>query len=251
MQKQSTQLSEKNLKILVPKSNGVSFDKAFQLAKGKKDIIISNKKADKVLVETEIWKSFKEAFPIWTGTMTAYTEANKRIGSVVEYEDPNSKKIWTWEVPAGYRKEKNIILVAEHPDYDLVEEKNRIIVNTKNKIIVVENFPTRDGWYKTDENTAIPVNVPINSDSKEARYLYRLQERVGPLVRGDDDFFSYDNERDVDADDRPSLGLGVLVASETGCEAAAEKSEQKREILKTLKSLSDQIKELTEKVNKL
>jgi len=205
MQKQ-IEASEKNLKILVPYKDGVSFDKAFQLAKEKKKIIISNKLADKVLAETDIWKKYNIVFPIWTGTMTAYVEPNRRLGSAVEYEDPDSKLIWTFPVPIGFVGLKNTILAVEYPDYDLIKDGNRIVIRAgENKIIPVENFPKESGWYKRSDITRIPINIKIDLESSEIRYLYRTQKAVGPLARCD--------RRSIYANGRPSDGLGVLVVN--------------------------------------
>jgi len=223
------QLTEKGLKVLVPRSKGVSFYRAFLLAKEKNERIISNKEADEILVDSGDWCQYRNAFPIWTGTMTAYTKKGKRFDSVVEYEQPNSKKIWIWEIPAGYRNLKNSILVAEHPDYDLVKEKNRIFVDVpNNKIIVIENFPTSVYWHKINKETAVPVETGLylnGDDDNEVRLLHRIQKRVGPLARGyyNSYNFNYTNRRYISVGYAPSDHLGVLTVSR---EAASEKVEK-------------------------
>ena len=224
-----TQVAEIKPKILVTRSNGVSFDKAFQTAKKQKARILSNKELDRVLVETDTWKSVKDAFAAWSGTMTAYAEPGKKLGSAVEYQDPESKINWIFPVPAGYQRLKNAILVAEHPDYELVKEKeDRIVVNVpKDKIIVVENIPTENGAYAYDEKTRVPINQKMEcSENNAHRHFYRIDKRVGPVGRGGNILFHfYYYGRDVDfgfGDDRPSDRLGVLVAAEAAAPSTVQ-----------------------------
>jgi hypothetical protein len=226
-----TQLVEIKPKILVTRFNGVSFDRAF-LATEQGARILSNKELDKILVESDVWKSVKDVFAAWSGTMTAYAEPEKKLGSTIEYQDPRSKINWIFPVPAGCKGLKNAILVAEHPDYNLVKEKeNRIVVNVpKDKIIVVENIPTEEGSYAYDEKTRVPINQKMEcSENNSHRHFYRTLKRVGPVARGynylryyckdGSDYYacrSYVDRRYVGVGDihQPSDRLGVLVATE-------------------------------------
>jgi len=95
----------------------------------------------------------------------------------------------------------------------------------KSKILLVENFPKKGGWYKFDENTSIPINDPLSTDHERhigdrTKFLWRVQKRIGPIIRG----------HGLDAYAPPSTPLGVLT---TSCEG-----------------MCSQIRELTEKANK-
>jgi len=206
------QAEKTNLRALTPYAKGVSFDVAFQLVKERGVRIISNREADRILVETDVWKSVREAFPIWTGTMTAYAEPGKTLGSTVEYTDSESKLTWVLDVPSGFRKLTNSILVAEYPHYEFERKGDRIIVHPESgKLTVVENFPTVNGVYAYDENTRIPINQKMECDSgNKHRHLWRLDKRVGPVARGNVNIGCDYGRRDVGLYGRPSDRLGVV-----------------------------------------
>lgn len=75
-------------------------------------------------------------------------------------------------------------------------------------------LPLKDGFYQVDKLTGIPNGKPSNSDDKDARYLYRLQNEDwrGLLARGGYDVFY--GRRYVFADQNPSFALGVLAVKD-------------------------------------
>lgn len=222
---------QKPVRVLRSCSNGVSFDKAFQLAKSDGLILVSNKRADQLLNgPNQEWKSVKEAWPIHTGTMTAFTEPRKKLGATVKYKDPSSGITWVFEVPTGVglRSLRDVLLAVEHPNYDLEIQaaKKRIIVYPQKKLILpVTDFPAEDGWYATNPETAIPINQPLDSSDSNARMLWRIPTRVGSGVRGGS-YYGRDERRGVFVGDgsRPSDSLGVLTLVDSREAADAEKS---------------------------
>ena len=210
--------------ILAPRSNGLTALQLLQLPKKQRAKILTVKQHDYVLVETGIWKSCKEGYAAWAREMEAHTSPGKRLGSAIRYTDSNSKQLWVFEVPTGpLREAKDSILLANSDDCEVEVKKNRITVHVaEGKLSIIENFPAKDGWYQTDPTFGIPVNVPLSDSDSNARYLYRIDKRVGPLVRGYID--GYDYGRDVDADSQPSGRFGVLTLTDSHEVAATAKN---------------------------
>lgn len=200
-----------HLHVLVSRAKGVPFERALVLAEER--VIVSNKRLDRALVGSDEWRSVREAFWAWSGTMTAYREPGQKLGEKVEYTDSETGHRWVFAVPEAHRGEKNAILVAEHPDYELeADGKNRVV--HAEQVDLVQGFPSEDGWYLTDSKHGIPTGEEISSSNDDARYLWRIDSRVGPVAR----VLGYFNDRRyVYLYVRPSFGLGVVVeASEAG-----------------------------------
>jgi len=165
-----------------------SFIKLFQRVKTEGLIPISNKRANDLLARRIYGGAQIERidYAFRTGTMTAYAEPGKRIGSAIEggekgvfirhtwqghwdgspdrIEQVGTLPSWVFEVPPGLRNLKNVLLVAEYPNYELEEDeaKNRIVVHPQEKgVIVSENFPTKCGDYGIDPRTGITINKPL------------------------------------------------------------------------------------------
>lgn len=212
------QANGNQVRVLRTLSNGVSADKAFQLAKSEGLTLISNKRADGLLNgKDQEWKTVREAWPIHTGTMTAFVEPGKKLGATIEYKDPGSGLTWVFEVPTGIgmRSRKNALLAVEYPNYNLeVDGKNnRVIVTPQKKLIVpVADFPSDGGWYATDSVTGIPVNQPLDPGNPDARRLCRISKRVGTFARGYGYDYAYRRYIYLGYFDvsRPSYCLGVL-----------------------------------------
>ena len=227
-----TQANGNQVRMLRTLNKGVSADKAFQLAKSEGLTLISNKKADDLL-RTDEWKTVRGAWPIHTGTMVAFTEPGKKLGATVEYKDPGSGLTWVFEVPTGVglRNLKDTLLAIEYPNYDLVvdDKKKRVIVTPQNKLVVlVTNFPSENGWFATHPETAITINKPLDSGDPDARHLWRISQRVGPVVRGDCNLVRRGVSLGDDDYFWPSNSLGVLVEQELTLEAALKQLEQLR-----------------------
>jgi hypothetical protein len=200
---------EAKTRVLFPCSKGIPFNEAFQKAKAEGLIITSNARAD-VLLQKDGWRSVQNAWPIYTGTMTAYREPGNKIGSAVEYQDPETEEKWIFEVPLGFREDKNVILYVEHPDYDIEIDKRRFVVHANEGKLRIQSFPSKNGWYFAGQRSCIPEDMPIEEGKADARFLQRALLGVGPVVRGH--FFFDSSWRGISLDHRPSsTTFGVLV----------------------------------------
>jgi hypothetical protein len=108
------------------------------------------------------------------------------------------------------------MLVSVHPDYSLEIDGKDILVKHKS-MVIVDNFPEKNGWYLTDAMTGIPTGQQVNSNNPNARYLVRVDGagRIGPVARG---YVStnYINKRYAYLYLRPSGALGVAVEAPEG-----------------------------------
>jgi|GEM_PF-1098741 len=183
--------------------------------------ILANKEFDKRLVLSDTWKSEKEVYPAWTGTLVAFGKKDAKLGDVVKYTDSNAGITYIFEVPKEYQNERNAILVVNHGFSDdgnariLPNEKGREItynITEKSEIAIITRFPSSNGWYCADNKFGIPLGVEIPSDNRYARYLYKVENYVGLLARGGD--FGGVNRWYVGAGYRPSGRFGVLINTE-------------------------------------
>lgn len=111
------------------------------------------------LIKNHRWPDIREAFPLWTGTMTRYTKPEAKLGNQIVYNDPSSKERWVFPVPEASRDEKNAIIVVEHPDYTLGRDGKDIVINPNDmaKVEIVRAFPSEDGGYLTDPKHGLPT----------------------------------------------------------------------------------------------
>jgi len=183
--------------------------------------ILTNKEFDKRLVLSDTWKSERDAYPAWTGTLVAFKGKDEKLGDVVKYTDSKTNTTYLFEVPAEYQKERNAILVVNHGflasgDALIVpNEKGSIVaydITDKSEIALLRKFPSSNGWYCADNKFGIPLGVDIPSDNHYARYLYKVQNYVGLLARGYS-LLGY-NRWVVYAVDQPSDRFGVLISTE-------------------------------------
>ena len=212
-------------------NKGLTQVKAIATANDKGVRILSNKEFDQRLVLSDTYKSEREVYPAWTGTLVAFKGEGAKLGDVVEY---TSKGItYILEVPKEYQNEKNAILVVNHGFIDgkaiiVPSEKGSTItyeITDKSQIALLQNFPTSDGWYSADSKFGIPIGNEISSDNSDTRYLYKVQNYVGLLARGLSILVSYGDRRYVYADYRSSLRFGVLVDTEAAKVVTASKPE--------------------------
>lgn len=198
------------LAILVKRANGVPFVEGLRMAEEKGLVIASHARLDKALVGSDEWKSISEVFACWLGTMTAYTKPGEKLGKTIEYVDPETKERWVFHVPKEYQKEKNAVLVAEHPDYKLEVDGKNIVVHAPN-VDLIAQFPASDGVYPTDAKHGIPTKAGSSGN----RYLWRTDSRVAPVAR-DLYYGDYYDWRYVVLNYRPSVSLGVAVEAPEG-----------------------------------
>ena len=201
------------LEVLVPKSRGVPFDKALRVAEQGRRVIASIARISKALVGSDEWHRIRGVFECWTGTMTAYAKPGERLGATIEYVDPETNERWVFPVPKQFVGMKDVILVAEHPDYTLEKDGKNLVVQA-GAVDIVENFPSRtERWYIGDSKHGIPQGDEASGNETSAIYLWRIDSRVGPVERGNYYWWlnNYNGRRDVYLYDRPSFAFGVAV----------------------------------------
>jgi len=128
--------------------------------------------AECLLVKTSKWGEVRSAFPSPVGMIIAYEKPEKKFGSEVVFETGGEPRV---VIATGrFKGEKNIALVAmDITADDLFKDGNDVIVSVpKKRIVVVPEFPARDGWYKPHKSTTIPHGEKIK-DSSSARHLMR------------------------------------------------------------------------------
>ncbi|MBN1170026.1 hypothetical protein JXA56_03300 [Candidatus Micrarchaeota archaeon] len=208
-EKKPERIRGSSLAVLVKYSNNVPFEEGLRKANDQNLVIASSKRLSQALLEFNEWRGIEAALPCWTGTMTGYEAPGKKFGKTIEYVDPKTDYRWVFPVPESYRGKKNAILVAEHPDYTLeTDGRNRVVHATS--VDLVKQFPTKlEHWYKGDPKHDIPQGKPVSSDNKDARCLWRIKKRVGPVARNYK--LDYIRSRVVDLSLRPSIGFGVAV----------------------------------------
>ena len=208
-------------------SKGLTQKEAISTANRMGSRILANKEFDGRLVLSDTWKSEKEVYPAWTGTLVAFKGKDEKLGDVVKYTDSQTNTTYLFEVPKEYQKERNAILVVNHGflasgDALIVpNEKGSIVtydISDKSQVALLLNFPSSDGWYSADNKFGIPLGAGISSSNTDARYLYKVQNYVGLLARG---LIVGYYRRLVVAVSQPSVRFGVLISTEDAKVGAA------------------------------
>lgn len=220
--------------VLRTQANGIPFEKAVPLVDSLGLAMASNKRMTQALFQPTGWWKIRNAFVCYTGTHTAYIEPNtpfdeksllvvneleKLAGTryFVDHVDPETNKHWLYPVHPDYLGKQNSILVAEHPNYTLKEDGNRIItlpagMSLREAVDLVGNFPAATGRYKGDPKYDIPIVSQRGSD----RTLWRIAKNVGPTVRSFEGFLGSDGRWDVALSYQPSVDFGVVVEATKG-----------------------------------
>ena len=203
-----------NLAVLVKRSDGVPMEEALTKADAVGAVIASSKRLSKALVGSDEWQGIREVFACWTGTMTGYDKPDQKLGKVIEYTDSETGIRYVFPVPEEHQGKKNVVLVAEHPDFTLETDGNTRIVQAK-EVGVVPDFPVAsEKWYLGDAKYDIPTGKMVDSSIETARRLWRIEKRVGLVARGGNGWYDY--RRDVALDSAPSGGLGVAIEAASG-----------------------------------
>jgi len=172
--------------------------------------IIGAKTADHLLVKTDKWKDVTDAFPCPVGTAIAYEATGKKLDNEVIFAYRGNRRIIL--STGKYKGEKDIALVAmdiSAEDIQIDRADFRIVVPDK-RLIVVPDFPSKDGWYMPHAETLVPHGKQVER-SDEARRLWRIDNGsyVGLLVRDIDNSFYV--RHDVNAFMRPDVRCGVAI----------------------------------------
>jgi len=204
-----------NLAVLVKRSDGVPMEEALTKADAAGAVIASSKRLSKALVGSDEWQGIREVFACWSGTMTAYDTPNQKLGKTIEYTDSESGIRYIFPVPEEHVGKKNVVLVAEHPNFTLETDGKTRIVQAK-EVGIVSEFPVAsEKWYLGDAKYDIPTGKIVDASDEAARYLWRIDKRVGLLVRSGDDWVD-DFRRFVNAGFRASSRFGVAIEAASG-----------------------------------
>jgi len=174
-----------NLAVLIKRANGVPFEEGLARANAENRAIASNKRLSQVLESKEREYIIDiEVFPCWSGIMAAYVKPDEKLGKAVEYVDSVPGYRWVFPVPKEHQDKKDSILVAAHPNYNLEIDGNNRIVHAA-QVDLIERFPAKYGRYLGDTLHDIPCGRDsIGISDQDARYLWRIDSRVGPCARG-------------------------------------------------------------------
>ncbi|NYZ73869.1 hypothetical protein H0O00_01880, partial [Candidatus Micrarchaeota archaeon] len=143
------------------------------------------------------------------------------LGKTIEYVDSETGTRYVFPVPEEHVGKKNVVLVAEHPNFTLETDGNTRVVQAK-EIGIVSEFPVAsENWYLGDPKYDIPTGKKVDGSNGAARYLWRIEKRVGLVARGDDyygDCYGGGGygRRGVVLDYAPSDAFGVAVEAPEG-----------------------------------
>jgi len=215
----------------VDNSKGMTAKQTIDTANRRMLTLLSNKEFDQRLVKTDIWKGEKWIYPIWTGTLVAFTKKNEKVDKFIEYIDPVTYIRYVFE--AGDAKgEKNVVLAINHgftldgkPTFTYNQDgKDTVLVQIAKeaKVDIIPNFPTikmfASNWFLTENKFGIPVGRRVSSNIS----LRKIQD-IHHLVRNDGDFVGLlvrnhfsDGTRTVTAFNHPSCRLGALAYKPEG-----------------------------------
>ncbi|NYZ74404.1 ankyrin repeat domain-containing protein [Candidatus Micrarchaeota archaeon] len=210
------------LEVFISKKQGATMEEALARADAEKRVIASNKRLSKALVGSDEWRSISEVFPCWTGTMVAYEEPGRAFGRFVEYTDNRTGIRYVFTVPDQFIRVKNGLLVAEHPDFKLEKDGNDLVVRAA-RVELIERLPANEGWYLADPAHGIPFGGEVDNSNPDARYLSRIDKRVGLVARGYDYYDGCDYRRVVYLVNAPSDAFGVAVEAPEGGVASVAK----------------------------
>ena len=197
------------LRTMVSGLMGVPMEEALVRAEGYGLVLASNRRLSEALVRSEEWRGISDAFSCWSGTMAAYDKPGQRIGKTIEYTDSETGMRFIFPVPPEHQGKRNIVLIAEHPDAVLVKDGRDRVVQAA-YVDAVGMFPSsHEGWFTGDPKYDIPQGCVADCRNPDARYLSRIEKRVGLVARSS---WSDDNDgRLIYLGDRPSSSLGAAV----------------------------------------
>ncbi len=209
---ESQRVRGSNLAVFVKSKNGVPMEEALRKADDAGLVIASNRRLSKALIGSKEHQSIDDAFVCWSGPMTAYDKPDEKLGKEIIYTDSKTGTRYIFPVPEEYQGKENVVLVAEHPKFSLVTEGNDWIVQAA-EVDAVERFPASNGWYLGDPRYDIPQGNGVYEGNDDARHLWRMERRVGLVVRGSYYWSINRLWSCVFLDLRPSNALGVVVES--------------------------------------
>ncbi|MFA6214759.1 MAG: hypothetical protein WC717_05790 [Candidatus Micrarchaeia archaeon] len=180
-------------------------------------------------VRSHFWGAEPGVYAVQTGTYVAFKGGGQRLGSEIVFRDSATKEAYVFEVPSEYRNVQNAILAMQHDflptgmptfTFSKIREGYFVDVADKEKIVLLPNFPTEDGWYVQDPFFGMPLGRKVGSDEPGARYLH--------LRRKDGDYSGFivrllpnclsNYTSDILAGSPPFAYHGVLISARSGFE---------------------------------
>lgn len=186
-----------NLRVLGDRTKGVPFENAIVLAEGVRGLVPLKRLFEAIEAK---WSTAGKSW-CWTGTMTAYREHGKKLGDEIRYVDPKTGHEWVFPVPKDHRGERDAILVVEPPDYEVVTDGNRRIVQPSSEDLVdlVDEFPGSECWVRRDPIHGMATVKKM--DTSKDKWLLRTGLRVGPAAATTEP----DGKRYINVFNRPSV----------------------------------------------
>ncbi len=183
-------MTPEQVKQVIEFHKDLNLFQALELAQREGKLIVPNDIHDRILMETSNEQYFRENYPIWTGTLLLHEKPDKPFDKKVNFgwkDDNNLKYSISFQVPKQFRGKTNCALIVEHPAFELIHlGNNRYEIKAEDaNIRLIENFPTKSQTlYNTNSETKIPQGESVSHQSKEARYLWRLDGAyIGFVVR--------------------------------------------------------------------
>jgi hypothetical protein len=196
------------LVVFIKGYQGVPMEEALRRADDAGVVVASNKRISQALIGSEEWRGIREVFVCWSGTMAAYDEPDRKLGKAIVYTEFETDIRYIFLVPQEHQGKKNVLLVAEHPKFSLVHDGNDRIVQAT-EVGAVERFPTSEGWFLGDPKYDIPTGNRVDGNKYDARYLWRVEKRVGLAARNS--WIGFDYGRIISLNASSFDGLGVAV----------------------------------------
>jgi hypothetical protein len=196
------------LSVFARHKDAVPAEDILKIAQESGAVIAPNAAVSRALIITgEL--NLADPSPWWTGTLAAYGKPKQRLDRTIEWVD-SEKTRWVFRVPDDRRGERDIALIAQHPDLYIERDGgNRVICSQS--VASVERFPRKDGWYAGDPAFDIPCGKEIYNGDPRARYLRRAETRIGMIARSQERLLCIDSRREIDIVSDPSSRYGFVV----------------------------------------
>ncbi len=150
----------------------------FQKTDSENLVVASNKRLDVALWQGGEWRLVPAAFPCVSGTIAGYVEPGKQLGREISYVDRHGHR-WIFPVPVEFQKEKNAVVVAEHPDFTLETVGKYTVVHAA-AVALIQDFPAKNGCYMTElaHNITVARFDPSREPTEELRIRAKIVEQI-------------------------------------------------------------------------
>ncbi len=186
-------------------------DDTLRMAQDSGLVLASHRRLERAFSSDE-WKDFADALPCWSGTAAAYEKPGKKLGCTIEFTDGDTGSRYVFRVPPEHVGKRDVILMAEHPSFIMVQDGRDLVIMTKSAIAAV--LPENSGWYAIDPATQLPGRKKTTERDPEARMLVRDEKMVTLVARSAvelDPRKGLEGTRDVLLCYPPSSTLGSII----------------------------------------